>query len=210
MASRWKMTRRTAGWLVAIVAALFVYHWAFPSGYSVLPASISPAVTVTGEITALNPPNLTLQLTDPKGQLTTLTRTVRLTTDTRYRYPGQPEATGTAGLNWLRPGLRVTVVGQSPSASGDLTASSVSVQFPPVTGVVQSVRPGTITLTIAGSSQPMNITVTPSTAFYFPQGDQSTLKPGAKVNVTVVPNNSSGVQALAVEVVPAASAAKAS
>ncbi|MBX5467100.1 MAG: DUF5666 domain-containing protein [Firmicutes bacterium] len=200
MPSRWKVSRRTAIGLMAMLAAMVIYRWAFAPNHVLAPTAAPLPTTVTGEILAIDPPELSLQLAGPSGQLTEVTRQVALSRTTQYHYPGQPVAVGDAGLGRLHPGLRVTVTGSTQGTQ--LEATQVRVTFPPVTGVVQAVGPGRLTLSLAGAPQPMEVALTPSTAYYFPAGSRHPLHAGVRVQVSVVPTPSGGLEALRVEVKP--------
>ena len=133
MKRRLPMSRRTAGWLMALMAALVVVHYAYRNVPTALTRAVTgtPAIRVAlkGEITHITPQGLTVTLEDAHGGLTKLTRHVVLTQSTRIATPGKPIATGDAGYKYLQNGLRVIVQGQG-TATNDVIAQVVNVTFP--------------------------------------------------------------------------------
>lgn len=206
MKRRLPMSRRTAGWLMALMAALVVVHYAYRNVPTALTRAVigTPAIRVAlkGEITHITPQGLTVTLEDAHGGLTTLTRHVVLTESTRFATPGKPMATGNAGYKYLQTGLRVIVQGQG-TATNDVIAQVVNVTFPPLTGKVSQVDQAMLTLSVAGQSQPAKILLTSHTAFFVPGGHWQSLKVGAPVRVWVVPNQvtGSGLTAITVMVI---------
>ncbi|AEJ38385.1 hypothetical protein TPY_0170 [Sulfobacillus acidophilus TPY] len=196
-------SRRTAAWLVAIMAALVVIHFTYQKSPQQLAQTVmghpQMAVALRGEITQLASDRLTVTLEDPHGDLTTLTRQIELSNATRYMTPGKPTVTGAQGLAYLKQGYRVTIRGHA-TLTNALEADVVQVSFPPLTGTIQSVGPSSLTLTVPGQSAPADIVLTSHTAFFFPNGDFTQLSTGSAVRVWVVPNNTpnSGLTAVTV------------
>lgn len=206
MKRRLPMSRRTAGWLMALMAALVVVHYAYQKVPTALTRAVigTPAIRVAlkGEITQISPTGLTVTLEDAHGGLTKLTRHVVLTESTKIAMPGKPTATGQAGYKYLQNGLRIIVQGQG-TATNDVIAQVVNVTFPPLTGTVAQVDQAMLTLTVAGQPHPARILLTSHTAFFVPGGHWQSLKVGAPVRVWVIPNqvNGSGLTAITVMVV---------
>ncbi len=206
MKRRLPMSRRTAGWLMALMAVLVVVHYAYRNVPTALTRAITgtPAIRVAlkGEIAHVTPQGLTVILEDSHGGLTKVTRHVVLTASTKIATPGKPIATGSAGYKYLQNGLRVIVQGQG-TATNDVIAQMVNITFPPLTGKVAQVDQAMLTLTVSGQSQPAKILLTSHTAFFVPGGHWQSLKVGAPVRVWVVPNQvtGSGLTAITVMVV---------
>jgi hypothetical protein len=202
---RLTISRRTAGWVVAIFAALVVIHYAYSTSVTNLARTVmgKPAIAVAlrGEITNLNRDHMTVTLEDPHGDLTNLSRLVILTDQTRMVAPGKPQVTGKSGLEYLKEGYRVSVSGQG-TADNAVEAQLVEVNFPPINGVVSHIATSQITVDVSGQPAPAVVAVTSHTAFFMPDGNVSTLKVGAPVRVWVVPNNepNSGLTAVTVMV----------
>ncbi|MCY0880135.1 MAG: DUF5666 domain-containing protein [Firmicutes bacterium] len=199
------LSRRTAGWLVAIFAALVVIHYAYRINTQNLARTVmgKPALTIAlrGEITSLNNSQMTVTLEDPHGDLTNLSRQIVLTDQTRYMAPGKPEATGSAGLGYLKPGYRISVRGVGTDTN-DIEANLVQVNFPPITGTITQLSQSEMTVNVPSQPAPAVITLTSHTAFFVPEGHWSALKVGAPVRVWVVPNQNpaSGLTAVTVMV----------
>lgn len=200
------ISRRTAGWLVAIFAALVVIHYAYSTSAANLARTVmgKPAIQVAlrGEITNLSGDHMTVTLEDPHGDLTNLSRQVTLTDQTRLMAPGKPQLTGKAGFSYLKEGYRVSVSGQGTADNG-IEAQVVEVNFPPINGTVSQIQASQITVAVSGQPSPAIVDVTSHTAFFMPNGDVSTLKVGAPVRVWVIPNNQpdSGLTAVTIMVV---------
>lgn len=203
---RFRMSRRTAGWLVAVLAVVVVVHFA----YGGLPTALTRAVTghpviqvsLRGEITRLSPNDLTVTLEDPHGNLTSVTRQVVLTSHTRFVSPGQPSVVGAQGYQYLKSGYRVLIRGAS-IGQNQLEAQLVAVSFPPITGTVDRVQNSVLTLSVPGQSHKAHVSLTSHTAFFVPNGDWHQLATGAPVRVWVIPTsqNGSGLTAITVMVV---------
>ncbi|PSR21600.1 MAG: hypothetical protein C7B45_10340 [Sulfobacillus acidophilus] len=186
------ISRRTAGWLVAIFAALVVIHYAYSTSVANLARTVmgKPAIAVAlrGEITNLNADHMTVTLEDPHGDLTNLSRQVILTDQTRVMAPGKPQVTGKSGLAYLKEGYRVSVSGQG-TLDNSVEAQLVEVNFPPINGVVSHIDTSQITVEVSGQPSPAVVDVTSHTAFFMPDGNVFALKVGAPVRVWVVPNS---------------------
>jgi hypothetical protein len=200
---RVNMSRRTAGWLVAIFAALVVIHYAYNTSASNLAQTVmgKPAkvVALRGEITQLGADQMTVTLEDPHGDLTNLTDKISLTDHTRYSAPGKPQATGSSGYSYLKQGYRVSVSGQGTVQNG-IEAQLVQINFPPITGTVSKIDGGQITVTVPSQQAPAVVDVTSHTAYFMPAGNLTALKPGASIRVWVVPNQEPGSGLTAVTV----------
>lgn len=200
---RFGMSRRTAGWLVAIFAALVVIHYAYRTSAGNLARTVmgKPAIAVAlrGEITKVSNSHLTVTLEDPHGDLTDLSRDVTLTDHTRIMAPGKPEATGTSGFSYLKEGYRVAISGQGTRDNG-IEAQLVQVNFPPINGTVTKIETSQMTVSVPGQPAPAIVHVTSHTAYFLPKGDTSALKVGAPVRVWVVPTGQSGTDLTAVTV----------
>jgi hypothetical protein len=195
MRKRLSMSRRTAAWLMAVLAALVVVHYAYRNVPTALTRAVTgvPALQVAlrGEITQLSPNAMTVTLEDSHGDLTQLTRHVVLTQDTQFVTLGKPSATGSRGYSYLQTGYRVLIRGQG-TVNNDIIAQVVNVSFPPLNGTVTQVNQAMLTLAVKGQPQPANILLTSHTAFFVPGGQWNSLKIGAPVKVWVVPNQVSG------------------
>lgn len=193
MKSRRTMSRRTAGWLIAILAAFVVMHYAYGSTPTALtrtrPVTGTPAMSVTlqGEITHITSKNMTITLEDTHGSLTKMTRTIEFDNNTTFVSPGKPQTSGAAGLSYLQKGYRVIVKGQGTSQNG-IVAQLVGINFPPLNGTVASINHSELTLHIAGQPHPAKILLTSHTAFYVPNGDWNLLKSGSPIRVWVIPH----------------------
>ena len=202
---RFAMSRRTAGWVVAIFAALVVIHYAYRTSAANLARTVmgKPAIAIAlrGEITKLDTNHMTVTLEDPQGDLTNLSREVTVTDKTRIMAPGKPEATGQQGLTYLKTGLRVAVSGQGTGTNG-LEANVVQVNFPPITGTISKIAGSQITVEVPGQPSPAVVDVTSQTAYFLPHGDAAALKTGASVRIWVVQNAdpASGLTAVTVVV----------
>lgn len=200
---RFSMSRRTAGWLVAIFAALVVIHYAYRTSTANLAKTVmgrpSIAVALRGEITTLSNDHMTVTLEDTHGDLTNLSRQVTLTDQTRIMAPGKPQATGKSGFSYLKEGYRVAVSGQGTADNG-MEAQIVQVNFPPINGTVSKVGASQMTVSVPGQPVPAVVEVTSHTAFFLPNGDVSALKVGAPVRVWVIPTNESNTGLTAVTV----------
>ncbi len=200
---RFGLSRRTAGWLVAIFAALVVIHYAYRTTASNLAQTVmgKPAISVAirGEITKLSQDHMTVTLEDTQGDLTNLSRQVILTDQTRIISPGKPQATGPSGFSYLKEGLRVAVSGQSTADNG-LEAHIVEVNYPPINGTITQLAASRMTVNVPGQPAPAVVQITSHTAFFAPNGDMSTLKVGAPVRVWVIPMNPAGHELTAVTV----------
>ncbi len=202
---RFNISRRTAGWLVAIFAALVVIHYAYRTSATNLARTVmgKPAIVVAlrGEITKLDTPHMTVTVEDPNGDLTNLSRQITLTDQTQFMAPGKPQVTGKSGFNYLKEGYRVSVNGEGTSDNG-LEARLVQVNFPPINGVIGKITPSQISVDVTGQRAPAVVDVTSQTAYFMPQGDLTALKVGANVRIWVVPNNepTSGLTAVTVMV----------
>lgn len=200
-----RLSRRTAGWLVAIFAALVVIHYAYNTSTSGLARTVmgQPAIAVAlrGEITELNNHQMTVTLEDPHGDLTELSREITFSDHTKFTAPGHPVAVGQAGLSYLKSGYRVSVSGRGTTDNG-IEAQLVEVNFPPLTGTVTHIDRGQLTIKVSGQSAPAQIELTSHTAFFMPDGDIRGLAPGVMVRVFVVPNATanSGLTAVTVMV----------
>ncbi|SMC03284.1 hypothetical protein SAMN00768000_1005 [Sulfobacillus thermosulfidooxidans DSM 9293] len=206
MKQKFSMSRRTAGWLMALLVAFVVVHYAYQKTPSALTRAVTgqPAIQVAlrGEITNLNANTVALTLEDPHGDLTTLSRTVQLTDHTQYVMPGEPPLTGASGLKYLQKGYRVFVKGQG-TADNQVIAQVIHVSFPPINGMVSALSPSLLTVKVPNQPQLANIALTSHTAIYVPEGDWSKLQVGAPVRVWVIPTtngNTSGLTALSVMV----------
>ncbi|AUW92773.1 MAG: hypothetical protein C7B44_15835 [Sulfobacillus thermosulfidooxidans] len=206
MKQKFSMSRRTAGWLMALLVAFVVVHYASSGSTAALSRAVTgqPAIQVAmrGEITSYSDHSVSLALEDPHGNLTTLSRNVQLTDKTQYVTPGEPPITGPKGMKYLKPGYRVYVRGQG-TADNQVIAQLVHVSFPPITGTIRQISPSVITVSIPNQPQAANIALTSHTAIYVPQGDWSKLTPGATVRVWVMPqahSESQGLVALSVMV----------
>lgn len=184
------MSRRTAGWLMALLAAFVVVHYAYHKTPSLLSRTVSaqPAIQVAlrGEITHLQSNAVNLTLEDPQGNLTTLSRTIQLTSKTQYLMPGEPPLTGNNGMKYLQKGYRVFVKGRG-TADNHVIADIVQVSFPPITGTLTQLSPSQLNVKVPHQPAPATITLTSHTAIYVPQGDWSQFKVGSPVRVWVVP-----------------------
>ncbi|MDA8205062.1 MAG: DUF5666 domain-containing protein [Thermaerobacter sp.] len=197
------MSRRTAGWLVAIFAALVVIHYAYHTSASNLARTVTGrpalAIALRGEITQLNNDHMTVTLEDPHGDLTNLSRQVTLTDTTRIMAPGKPQVMGTAGLSYLKTGYRVAVSGQGTASNG-IEAQVVQVNFPPINGTVTRMGNSALTVNVSGEPAPAVVEVSSHTAFFAPNGDLTALKVGAPVRIWVIPNRQPGSGLTAVTV----------
>ncbi|MCY0898662.1 MAG: DUF5666 domain-containing protein [Firmicutes bacterium] len=199
------LSRRTAGWLVAIFAALVVIHYAYRVNTANLARTVMgrPALTVAlrGEITSMGTNQMTVTLEDPHGDLTNLTRQILLTDQTRYLAPGKPEATGSAGVAYLKQGYRVSVRGVGTDTN-DIEANLVQVNFPPISGTITQLSGSQMTVNVPSQPAPAVVTLTSHTAFFVPDGHWTALKIGSPVRVWVVPNQNpnSGLTAVTVMV----------
>lgn len=202
---RFNLSRRTAGWLVAIFAALVVIHYAYNTNAGNLAQTVMgrPAIAVAmrGEITQLGSNTMTVTLEDPHGDLTNLSRQVTLTDNTHFMAPGKPQATGKSGFSYLKQGYRVSVSGQGTADNG-VEAQVVQVNFPPINGLVSKIDGSQISINVSGQLAPAVVDVTSHTAFFVPNGNLTSLKVGAPVRVWVVPNQApdSGLTAVTVMV----------
>lgn len=202
---RFGMSRRTAGWLVAIFAALVVIHYAYHTSASNLARTVTGkpalAVALRGEITHLGNDQMTVTLEDPHGDLTNLSRQITLTDKTQVMAPGKPQVTGKTGMSYLKTGYRVAVSGQGTADNG-IEAQMVQVNFPPINGTVTKIGASQLTVNVSGQPAPAVIDVSSHTAFFAPKGDLTALKVGAPVRVWVIPNHqqSSGLTAVTVMV----------
>lgn len=200
---RFAMSRRTAGWLVAIFAALVVIHYAYHTNTRNLAQTVigKPAISVAlrGEITQLHNDQMTVTLEDPHGDLTSLSRHVTVTDETRFMAPGKPQAIGRAGLGYLKEGYRVTVSGQG-TADNQVDAQVVQVNFPPIYGTISKVAPSELTLAVPGQPALAVVRVSSHTAYFLPDGDLNALKIGAPVRVWVIPSSTSNTALTAVTV----------
>lgn len=203
-----KMSRRTAGWLMAIAAALVIFHFTQGNQTSNLwgtsPVTAPVTVSLNGEITGMQSHTISLQLVDAKGNLSTATRTIQVGNQTRIEYPGSPPQTGVSGMSLLRTGFRVAVQGQS-QANG-IDANTVSVKFPPLVGTVEKVQGSDIQVNVAGQSVPIKLTITPATKIQLPTKNGSNLTPGEPVKIAMAPNLKTGgftVFSIAVQAPPA-------
>lgn len=205
MKKRFNMSRRTAGWLVAIFAALVVIHYAYNQTPKNLARTVmgKPAIQVAlrGEITQMNSNRMTVTLEDPHGDLTNLSRQITLTDSTRFMAPGKPQAVGQAGFNYLKQGYRVAVSGQGTNDNG-IEAQIVQVNFPPLNGTVTKMSASLLTVNVPGQPAPAVVALTSHTAFFLPNGDIGALAAGAPVRVWVIPNQApdSGLTAVTVMV----------
>lgn len=205
MKTGYRMSRRTAGWLIAIFAALIVIHYAYGNTAQNLTRAVmgKPALKVAlrGEVTAMKQNQMTVTIEDPHGDLTNLSRQIDLTPKTQYMSPGKPMVTGQEGSSYLKQGVRVTVSGQGTSQNG-IEAQMVRINFPPISGTVSSIKKSMITVSVPGQPSAANIQLTSHTAFFVPQGVWNHLAQGAKVRVWVVPNQEphSGLTAVTVMV----------
>lgn len=205
MKKRFNMSRRTAGWLVAIFAALVVIHYAYHTSAKNLAHTVmgkpAAAIALRGEITQLNSDKMTVTVEDTHGDLTNLSRTVTLTNSTRFLAPGKPQATGQSGFSYLKTGYRVSLSGQVTERNG-IDAQVVQVNFPPINGTVQTLNGSEMTVSVSGQPAPAVIALTSHTAYFMPNGDVSALKKGVPVRVWVVPNHepNSGLTAVTVMV----------
>ncbi len=197
------MSRRTAAWLMAVLALLVVVHYAYQNAPTALTRAVTGApalqVALRGEITQLSPQGLTVTLEDAHGDLTQITRHVVLTQNTQFVSLGKPAATGSMGYAYLQRGFRVLIKGQG-TLNNDIVAQLVNVSFPPLTGTVTEVNQAMLSLMVSGQTQPANILLTSHTAFFVPGGQWNSLKIGAPVRVWVIPNQVSGSGLTAVTV----------
>ncbi|MDA8194463.1 MAG: hypothetical protein M0Z53_10775 [Thermaerobacter sp.] len=206
MKHRFGISRRTAGWLMAVMAALVVIHYAYRRAPAALTRAVTgqPAlfVSLRGEITQLSATGLTVTLEDAHGNLTSLTRHIVLTGATRYLSPGQPAVVGKKGTEYLKTGYRIIVRGQG-AADNAVQAQVVTVTFPPIAGTVAQVSNGTLLIDVAGQPHPARVQLTSRTAFFVPNGNWSRLSAGAPIRVWVIPsqNTASGLVAITVMVV---------
>ncbi|MCL5116240.1 MAG: DUF5666 domain-containing protein [Firmicutes bacterium] len=205
MNKRLRLSRRTAGWLVAIFAALVVIHYAYNTTATNLARTVMghPAISIAlrGEITQLNSNQMTVTLEDPHGDLTNLSRQVTLTDSTRFLAPGKPQAVGQAGLSYLKQGYRVAVSGNGTADNG-IDAQVVQINFPPINGTVSKIDGSQLTVNVPGQPAPAVVSLTSHTAFFLPGGDVTALKTGVPVRVWVIPNQEpdSGLTAVTVMV----------
>lgn len=203
MKNRFRMSRRTAGWLLAIFAAFIVVHYAYRNAPTALTRAVtgSPALQVSlrGEVTKVSPNGMTITLEDSHGALTHLTRKVTVNSSTRYLSPGQPTVVGSTGEHYVKQGYRVLIRGQG-NADNSVVAQIVAVTFPPITGTISKVNHDILTVDVPGQSQPAHVTLTSHTAFFVPHGQWGRLSKGAPVRVWVVPNKSTGSGLTAVTV----------
>lgn len=205
MNKRFNLSRRTAGWLVAIFAALVVVHYAYNASATNLARTVmgKPAIAIAlrGEITQVSANKMTVTVEDPHGDLTNLSRQITLTDSTRVMAPGKPQATGQAGFSYLKLGYRVALSGQV-TADNTIDAQVVQVNFPPITGTVQRLAASQMTVLVPGQSEPAVVDLTSHTAFFVPNGDVTALKTGVPVRVWVIPNQepNSGLTAVTVMV----------
>ena len=203
---RLNVSRRTAGWLVAIFAALIVIHYAYRTTATNLARTVMgrPAIAVAlrGEITKLDASQMTVTVEDPtSGDLTNLSRQITLTDQTQFMAPGKPQVTGKSGFSYLKEGYRVAVSGEG-TTDDRLEARLVQVNFPPITGIIGKITPSQISVNVSGQGAPAVIDVTSQTAYFMPQGDLAALKVGANVRIWVIPNSqpTSGLTAVTVMV----------
>ncbi len=210
MKQKFSMSRRTAGWFVALLAAFVVIHYAYQKAPGALTRAVTgqPAIHVAlrGEITHLHSDAVGLILEDPHGNLTTLSRTVQLTNKTQYLMPGEPPLTGSTGLKYLQKGYRIFVKGRG-TADNHVIADVVHVSFPPITGTLSALSPSALSVTVPHQPEAATIALTSHTAIYVPQGDWSQFKVGSPVRVWVVPTShstGSSLMALSVMVLSAA------
>ncbi len=204
MKQKYSISRRTAGWLMALLAAFVVVHYAYHSSPSNLSQAVTgqPAIQVAlrGEITGYNSSSVSLTLEDPHGDLTTLSRNVQVTDKTQYITPGEPGVMGPDGMKYLKKGYRVYVKGQG-TADNQVVAQLVHVSFPPITGTLTSLSGSMLSVKVMHQDQPAAIIMTSHTAIYVPDGDWSKLAVGSPVRVWVVPGpagDSSELRALSV------------
>ncbi|NMP23381.1 DUF5666 domain-containing protein [Sulfobacillus harzensis] len=205
MNKRFNMSRRTAGWLVAIFAALVVIHYAYNTSAKNLAQTVmgkpAAAIALRGEVTQLDANKMTVTVEDTHGDLTNLSRTITLTNSTRFLAPGKPQATGQSGFGYLKTGYRVSLSGQVTAQNG-IDAQVVQVNFPPINGTVEKLAGSQMTLNVSGQPAPAVVNLTSHTAYFMPNGDVSALKQGAGVRVWVIPNGEpdSGLTAVTVMV----------
>ncbi len=206
MKQKFSISRRTAGWLMALLVAFVVVHYAYNRSSQAITQAVTgqPAIQVAmrGEITGYTDNTVSLTLEDPHGELTTLSRNVQLTDKTQYVTPGEPPVTGSQGVKYLKQGYRVAVRGQG-TADNQVIAQLVQVSFPPITGTVSQLSPSVLAVSVPNQPHAANIALTSHTAIYVPQGDWSKLALGAPVRVWVMPRaqgDSSGLVALSVMV----------
>lgn len=206
MKPRWKMSRKMAGWSMVVLGALVVFHYADRGALTGRSAPVStPLQTmVSGEIVSVSPNTMAIQLVNAKGQLTTLTRTVALTTRTEVQYPGKSHQTGRAALSLLREGYRVSVEGQTTGSQ--INAAMVAVNFPPITGTVQQAAANALTLRVPGTSEPLTISLTSQTVFPGAKDTWQSLSRGSTVKVEMVPSQHQGLKALSVTLEPKSTA----
>ena len=214
MKKKFSMSRRTAGWLMALLAAFVVMHYAYQKTPGLLSRAVTtqPAIQVAlrGEITHLQSNAVNLTLEDPHGNLTTLSRTIQLTGKTQYLTPGEPPLTGNSGLKYLQKGYRVFVKGRG-TADNHVIADVVHVSFPPITGTLSQLSASQLSVKVPHQPVPATIALTSHTAIYVPQGNWSQFKVGSPIKVWVVPishGTHSNLAALSVIVLSATSNAQ--
>lgn len=200
------MSRRTAGWLMALLVAFVVVHYAYQKTPNLLTRAVTgqPAIHVAlrGEITHLSASTVNLTLEDPHGNLTTLSRSIQLTDKTQYVMPGEPLLTGASGMKYLQKGYRIFVKGQG-TADNQVIAQVIQVSFPPINGTVSAISPSSLAVKVPNQPAMANISLTSHTAIYVPQGDWSKFTVGAPVRVWVIPTpqgNTANLTALSVMV----------
>lgn len=200
---RFRMSRQTASWLVAIFAALVVIHYAYHTSAGNLARTVmsrpAVAVALNGEVTHIGDNQVTITLAGPQGDLTNLTRTVTISGQTRFSYPGQPDMVGPSGMNYVREGYRVTI--QGAGSQGFVNARLVKVNFPPLQGTVVRATHQFLTVNVPGQSMAARIRITPHTGYVFAHGRRR-LVAGTPVTVSVIPNQEpdSGLTAVTITV----------
>lgn len=196
-------SRRTAYWLIAVLAVLIGVHMAYRNQPVALPSVGVPAlhVTLRGQATKVGPSEITVNLEDPHGNLTGIIRTVALTPSTRILWPGPSPKQGSSGLTALRPGYHVVIRAQGGS-DNSLIAQVVLVSYPPVTGTLGSVQNGQLSIHVPGQSSPVLVTVNSHTAYFVPNGQWQLLASGATIRVMVHPGPNGSLVASMVLVSP--------
>ncbi len=184
-------TSRTAAGLLVIAGLLVAYHYARQGGHFAngIPV-IAPAlhIILRGEVVAMNGQRLTVRVEDTRGGLTHLTRTVQLTSQTRYHTPGHPTLSGSAGMTYLKPGYRILVHGLSTKDGQMVNADEVAVSFPPVSGQLSAMQGSDLVVSVPGQKAPLTVVATSETAFFVGDGRWSTLARGAPVRVWFAPS----------------------
>lgn len=199
-------SRRTAILLIAVMAVLIGIHFAYRNPPVALPASTTSVTssTVKGRVIHVGSRLLTVNLEDAHGTVTGTVRQIALTSHTGVIWPGRPAQIGSAGFRLIRPGYQVMVLG-TVGAQNSMTARTIAVSYPPVDGLIASLRHGRLGLRIPGRATPMVVVITSHTAIYVPHGQWDALKTGAVARAYVTPGTNGVLTATRVVIDPPSS-----